>query len=241
MIPVSWLFTNRIRRLERRLSRQLGSTIRDNEFSPDEAVNGRIVFGKKAAVLRSRILGQVEIGPHSHVTNAHLTAYGDTKITMGRYSIIQGGESVISAKDHDLDIGSFCNIGHGAHIVSYSHRMDTYTTAFIEKRHGRPPTNYLSLGPVRIGHDCTIGIYSVVFSNVTLGNGCMVMPNSVVTASFPPYSIIAGVPATKIGVRFSQRKIDYLEKLNWYDWDDKKILRNMDLLVRSVSTKRSFS
>ncbi len=48
---------------------------------------------------------------------------------------------------------------------------------------------------------------ATILPNVTLGKGCVVACGSVVTKSIPPMTIVAGVPAKKIGMRAS--KLNY--------------------------------
>jgi acetyltransferase-like isoleucine patch superfamily enzyme len=55
-----------------------------------------------------------------------------------------------------------------------------------------------SKGPVVIGDSCFIGYRAVVLPGVTLGRNCVVGANSVVTRSFPDYSMVVGVPARLI-------------------------------------------
>jgi acetyltransferase-like isoleucine patch superfamily enzyme len=55
--------------------------------------------------------------------------------------------------------------------------------------------------PVSIGDDCWLGINVVVMPGVTIGRGCVVGANSVVTGDLKPYVIAAGAPARQIGVR----------------------------------------
>ncbi|MFC6649569.1 acyltransferase [Paenibacillus rhizoplanae] len=48
---------------------------------------------------------------------------------------------------------------------------------------------------VRIGAGSELGAHCVVVGNVTIGKGCRVTPNSVVTRDLPDYCIAAGNPA----------------------------------------------
>lgn len=52
-----------------------------------------------------------------------------------------------------------------------------------------------SLGPVIIEDEVWIGENVSIMPNVTIGKGCIIGANSVVTKCFPAYSVIAGVPA----------------------------------------------
>lgn len=60
-----------------------------------------------------------------------------------------------------------------------------------------------SKGAVYLGPNCFLGYRATVMQGVSLGEWCIVGANSVVTRGFPPYSMIAGVPAKLIKV-FSQ-------------------------------------
>lgn len=50
-------------------------------------------------------------------------------------------------------------------------------------------------GEIAIGKSCFLGLRSAILPGVVLGDHCVVGINSVVTKSFPPYSMLAGAPA----------------------------------------------
>ena len=56
----------------------------------------------------------------------------------------------------------------------------------------------ISKGPVEIGENCFIGIRVSILQGVKLGRGCVVASHSVVTKSFPDFTMIAGIPAKAI-------------------------------------------
>lgn len=56
---------------------------------------------------------------------------------------------------------------------------------------------------VDIGQDVWIGYGAVVLSGVSIGDGAVVAAGAVVTENVEAFSIVAGVPARRIGVRFT--------------------------------------
>ncbi len=56
----------------------------------------------------------------------------------------------------------------------------------------------------------------MIMPGVTLGRGCVVGAGSVVTKDVPPYTIVAGVPAKKIGERTKDRdyRVEYFPCFN---------------------------
>ena len=77
---------------------------------------------------------------------------------------------------------------------------------------------------MRIGQDVLIK------GGVTIGNGAVIGARSVVTKNVPPYAVVAGVPARVIKYRFEKEKIDYLQRLQWWDWDLQRIVKLLDKL-----------
>lgn len=61
--------------------------------------------------------------------------------------------------------------------------------------------------------DNWIGMNSTILKGVTIGRGCVVAAGAVVNKSTPPYSIVGGVPARVLKMRFTPEKIIEHEKL----------------------------
>lgn len=67
--------------------------------------------------------------------------------------------------------------------------------------------------PVIIEDDVWCGANVTILKGVTIGRGSVVAAGAVVTKSFPPYSIIGGVPAKLIKIRFTLEQIKKHERL----------------------------
>lgn len=55
--------------------------------------------------------------------------------------------------------------------------------------------------PITIGNDVWIGRRAMFMPGVEVGDHCIVAAGAVVTKSFPPYTVLGGVPAKAIGSR----------------------------------------
>jgi acetyltransferase-like isoleucine patch superfamily enzyme len=53
-------------------------------------------------------------------------------------------------------------------------------------------------GPIHIENDAWIGAGSIIYPNVTIGQGAVVGAGAVVKRDVDPYTVVAGIPAKKI-------------------------------------------
>jgi len=85
-------------------------------------------------------------------------------------------------------------------------------------------------GPMTIGSDVYIGAYAFInASTVTsIGDGAIIGSNAVVIEDVPPYAVVVGVPGKIKKYRFSEKQIEILMRVKWWDWDDRTIARNAD-------------
>jgi acetyltransferase-like isoleucine patch superfamily enzyme len=88
-----------------------------------------------------------------------------------------------------LTIGEYCSISAGTHI-------QTHDTVRWAVSGGRAAYEY---APVHIGERCFLGVNVVVTAGVTIGAGSVVAAGAVVTRDVPDGSVVAGVPARRIG------------------------------------------
>jgi acetyltransferase-like isoleucine patch superfamily enzyme len=110
---------------------------------------------------------------------------------VGKYTMIANNVGIIGRKDHDIRC-----IGKPIRYAPWIGDIDS---------------PYRTEKGVKIGMDCWIGYGSIIMSGVNIGKGSIVAAGSVVTKDCLPYSIIAGVPAQFIKMRFTQDEIEQHE------------------------------
>lgn len=78
---------------------------------------------------------------------------------------------------------------------------------------------------VTIGHDVWLGHGVYVMPGAKIATGAVVAAGSVVTRNRPvgPYEIAAGSPAKPVKKRFSDRTIDRLLEIRFWDWPREKL------------------
>lgn len=141
-------------------------------------------------------------------------------VSVGRWSYIEPYTFVNNAC-----IGRFCSIGRNVAIGGFQHPYSFLTTSPRVYRSILNRDYDDSSRPVVIGNDVWIGEKAVILSG-TIGDGAIIAAGAVVTKDVEPYSIVAGVPARVIGLRFSKEQTRKLLDLQWWSWSDEQIRRN---------------
>lgn len=147
-----------------------------------------------------------------------------------------------------LIIGRFCAIAEGVKFImnGANHRMDGITTYPFNIFSGgwekvTPTVGQLPFkGDTVIGNDVWIGQNVTVMPGVKIGNGAIIAANSTVVKNIEPYSIYGGNPAQFIRKRFSDEIIKLLLELQWWNWDEEKIFRNLEKLTSEKGIEELF-
>lgn len=173
----------------------------------------------KRLLTLERPLGLASLGKDAIVKHPR-TIWGREKIHIGAKTTILAHSLLHAVRkysnvtlDASIRVGNEVYIGRHAYIVA-ANRIEIGDGSVLSEHvyitdlnHGFNPRagNIMaqpieSKGPVHIGPNCFLGYRVAVMPGVTLGEWCIVGANSVVTKSFPAYSMIAGAPARLVKV-----------------------------------------
>lgn len=187
-------------------------------------------------------MGFVECVHYFYVFNANTKEERGFKeingVKIGRYTY--GYEQYCHPSSTLKSIGSFCSINYSAQFVT-NHPTDfisTHPFQYYGKCNGGesvPPiigfvvaeaTDIIGTHSVIIGNDVWIGSNTVILPHVKIGNGAIIGAGAIVNKDVPDYAIMVGAPARVLRYRFSEKQIEILNRVKWWDWDDKKIIKN---------------
>lgn len=137
-----------------------------------------------------------------------------------------------------LIIGKFCMIASDVNFImnGANHLTNAITSyPFVIFGNGWEDAmegkSYPHKGNIVIGNDVWIGYQATIMAGVTIGDGAIIAANATVVKEVEPYTIVGGNPAVEIRKRFSPEIIHRLLKLQWWNWDEEKITRNLKYLT----------
>lgn len=174
-----------------------------------------------------------ELNKHNRTSMGNLFDTGT--VNVGNYSY--GVLNVFSEDPkYKLNIGSYCSIGPDVKfILCWDHPANTISTYPFKVMMGGEKSEAISKGNINIGDNVWIGSNVLILSGVNIGTGAIVAAGSVVTKDIPPYSIVGGVPAKIIKMKFSKKIIEELLKYNFAKLSEDDIKENMDLLYTKIT------
>ena len=162
-------------------------------------------------------------------------------MTMGRYTFMYG-----AVRGLYTNIGSFASIALYARLNAEQHptytRIAQHNFTYRSHKYGLADADDTDFtqksrgaNPLTICNDVWIGQGAVIMGGITLGNGCVVGANAVVTHDVLPYEVVGGVPARHIKFRFNEKTQEAIERSAWWTWDDELLssrlmdFKNIDL------------
>jgi phosphonate metabolism protein (transferase hexapeptide repeat family) len=185
------------------------------------ALGEQPVFHSDVVVYDAHFGRYVEIGANSTIVE---TAMGD-------YSYTAGDNQIIYA-----EIGKFSNIASHVRINPGNHPMERVTLHHMTYRRalygfGADDAGFFQWRrdhKCTVGHDTWLGHGAIIMPGVTVGHGAVVGSGAVVTKDVAPYTIVVGVPARPLRMRFPAHVADALLRIAWWDWDHDTLGARLD-------------
>uniref|UniRef100_A0AB33IS44 Glycosyltransferase 2-like domain-containing protein n=1 Tax=Prevotella sp. GTC17254 TaxID=3236794 RepID=A0AB33IS44_9BACT len=128
---------------------------------------------------------QMQIGQKTFIMKSNYII-SPNRISIGDYTHVNRG-CLIDARGH-ITIGNNVSISHNVSLITGSHLTDSTTFKASYKN-------------IRIDDYAWLGIGCTILQGVHIGEGAVVCAGAIVTKSVEPYTIVAGIPARRIGIR----------------------------------------
>jgi acetyltransferase-like isoleucine patch superfamily enzyme len=144
-------------------------------------------------------------------------------IEIGRYSY--GSILVPGVLTRGSRVGAYCSVGDRLIVRRRDHPVDrpVLHPFFYNSKLGLLANDSIASvadNPLEIGNDVWIGDRVTILGGCgTIGNGAVIGAGAVVTRDVAPYSIVGGVPARLIRMRFDPERIAALEASRWWERD----------------------
>jgi acetyltransferase-like isoleucine patch superfamily enzyme len=144
-----------------------------------------------------KLLG-IKIGKHTEI-NMNLYVLSPQNITIGKGTHIN--KSCFIDARGGCSIGDSVSISHNVSIVSGGHNINSNNFNCFH-------------ASIEIGDYVWIGINAVILKGVRIGNGAVIAAGAIVTKDVEEFTIVAGIPAHKIGIR--NKDLNY--ECEWGYW-----------------------
>jgi len=149
--------------------------------------------------------GKIKIGAYAMVTEECYIV--NTEV--GRYSSV-ASRAACGLAEHPIDRLS-------SHSLSFAARGGFWNDAYFSEIRQR--TDFPAHDRTVIGHDVWIGEGAFIRRGVTVGDGSVVAARALVLQDVPPFSVVAGVPARVIRLRFAEPVVESLLRTRWWELD----------------------
>lgn len=157
------------------------------------------------------------------------------RLVMGRESYVAPVVRWFQGDTGRVFVANFVSIARGVEVYCGGmHRTDWVSQYPIRGMLDMPGAyedgSVIGRGDIHIGGDAWLAQGAVVMSGLTIGPGAVVAARAVVTRDVAPYAIVGGVPAKRIGRRFSDEQVAALLRIAWWEWPTQTVRERVSSL-----------
>ena len=183
-----------LKRFLRSLNNSLPPRIQARLFAMRSS-QGRMSLGRGAYIHRSvQILGRafVRLGENSVLSqdcwlNVNHRYGSNLAIEIGEHCFI--GRRNFFSSGKRIEIGHYVLTANDCHFLGSSHIIENPLRPCLT-------TGTTDKDTIKVGHNTFFGAGARVLGHVTIGHGCIIGACALVTGDVPPFSQVAGFPAT---------------------------------------------
>lgn len=203
------------------------SCIYDGALVRNSQIGAHCIIGSDSFIADSKLYRNVTIERRNMILNSIIDQYSGT----GPNTTIRFAE-----------VGKYCSISWNVSIGGAEHPINKLTThAFpfvkefgICENDGGGWYN-INRQQLTIENDVWIAAGAQILRGVKVSNGSVIGAGAIVTHDVAPYEIWAGVPAKKIGQRFSDEMIADLIDISWWNLPEETIKSNIHLFQQELN------
>jgi aminocyclitol acetyltransferase len=169
------------------------------------------------------IYDDVPIGRYSTNTDVFKNCLG----SKSRHNCIKSIGRYVS-----IDARAYMNGDHKADSITTSQRF-IRDLSVLDGGSSNLKDYLVPYNKIEIGNDVWIGANTFINASKVkrIGNGAIIGTGAVVIEDVPDYAVIVGVPGKVKKFRFSEKEIEILQRVKWWDWDEETIEKNRDVLT----------
>ena len=183
--------------------------------APDSYVNQHVHFEGFNRLYPHTIVVNASLGLFTYVADRARVA----NCRIGRYCSI-GPETLIGG------LGRHPSRWLSSHPIFFSTKKQTGSITFADRDY------FDELPQLIVGNDVWLGARAVVLDGLNVGDGAIIGAGAVVVRDVEPYSVVGGVPAKTIRMRYDDKTVSNLLEIKWWDWPTDR-LRELAHLFRT--------
>jgi acetyltransferase-like isoleucine patch superfamily enzyme len=170
--------------------------------NPHVITEGFVFLGRRVTLEARRGYGRLVIGRWVHIGSGNSIRCHEGTLRIGDKCVF-GKDNTVNCY-LDVEFGAATIVADWVYVCDFDHVFDDVTVPIKDQG--------IVKSPVRVGPDVWLGTKVTIVRGVTVGQGCVVAANAVVTRDLPPYAVAVGVPARVVRDRVADHEAAALRR-----------------------------